>query len=663
MRSILHPRRAAAVYPTNSSEAMSEIKSGFILRKIVLIIVAGVILATFFSMPAAAGSLYSTIGRLYLPDFGRYEDSNLDLFIDEENRLYILNLKADQLYILDNQGLPPKKATTAEGFYSTANTAHYNQLTKVKLHLPASFTDKKAGFWVEDGRIYLKPSADYLVWVYNLRGELLKRIELKVPGDSYLLFTDIAVDPRGYIYLLESNSHQIEVFDSEGNFCGTFTKSGSRENQLPGSPQSIFIDKEGSIYCLVSLPGKSGSQIVKYSYQGRKIITFPEVPEEHYVNIYVDQHQNTFAVNPERSLVEKFDRRGRSICKFEAGCLSGLAVDNRGLVYLDCGKNVFINLMCPATVIQWIELGNAALLDELWDEAEKCFLKAKVLDNQADYIHLALGEVYYQQRRWIKAMNEFKFIKDNWRYSQTLTRFRNNLIINDWPLIVTGLLAVGLFMGMFIAFLRRFPFGRRLSLAGIIWRPANTLKTQIRTMNPFTTLTLILLFPPVHYFSRLLNNPIFTGERRFFSWPVFERDVLIALGLIFIWTVTAYKVGELFQGLAKYRDLIDGTAICLIPALVCEPILALLSHLLTYDELWIYQWLNGLLVGWMVILFLNKIRVTEDFGWAKSLGVGLVNLAATGLFLVFLGFIVAVNQQMGSFLTEIFKEIYNRLTV
>jgi hypothetical protein len=45
-----------------------------------------------------------------------------------------------------------------------------------------------------------------------------------------------------------------------------------------------------------------------------------------------------------------------------------------------------------------------------------------------------------------------------------------------------------------------------------------------------------------------------------------------------------------------------------------------------------------------------------------TLGVGLINLAATGLTLVFISFLIGVNQQFWNFLKDIFNELYNRIT-
>lgn len=628
---------------------------------IVKCLTAVLLLLLFHNSPVhgAGGFYFPSSNRLSLPDsFG--VETKLSLFVDKQDRLYILNLNADQMYIYTGPGTVLNRSN---GWVARPRRL----LTKWRLHLPVELLNKTASFWVNEDHIYIKPSEDTLVWIYNSQGNLLQKLSLKVPVNSFVVYTDIAVDQRGYIYLLESGALRVDVFDTEGNSCGIFTGSGTRENQLPGLLESIFVDNQGSLYCLVKIAGLNKSQIVKYSYQGRKLVIFPEYPEHLYTNIYVDQNQNLFAVAPAESLVDKFDLGGRKICWFQTPCQSGLAVDHCGQVYLDSGKNGSITGMYPTTVIQWIDGGNAALLDESWDVAERYFRRAQILDNQLDYIHSTLGEVYFRQHRWMEAMNEFKYLRDNWRYSQALTQFRNSLILNYWPLLIMILLGTGLGMVRLFLYVRKHqpkgPVWRYLAFMSVIWRPSAVLRTKSRTMSPIMAVLIIISFVIIHYFSQIGSNPIFTGARQILSWVIFGRSLLVIGAVTFIWSLTAYKVGELFYGLANYTHIINSTAVCLVPMLVGEPVLALLSHLLTFDELWVYQWLYYLLYGWIVILIFNKIRLTEDFSMSKTMGVGLIILAATFLFIVFLGFMMGVNQQLFSFLTDVYKEIYNRFTI
>lgn len=629
----------------------------------------GLLSLLFLNSPVyGAGGFYSpSSDRLSLPDsFGA--DTRLSMFVDELDRLYILNLSADRMYIYAGSGMfPDWNEGRKPSDYSQGEQRSRQLATTWRLDWPPELLTKPASFWVTGDRVYIKPSEDNKVWIYTPRGHLVQILPLQVPENTFVVYTDIVVDQRGYIYLLESGALKVDVFDADGKGCGTFTGRGPRENQLPGMLESIFMDNQGSLYCLVKIPVLDKSQIVKYSYQGLKLATFPDFPEHLYSNIYVDQYQNLFAVAPGESLVDKYDLRGRKICGFQTPCQSGLAVDGKGRVYLDSGKNGSVTGMFPTTVIQWIDNGNAALLDESWDLAEQCFRRAQILDNQLDYIHSALGEVYYRQHRFVEAMNEFKFLRDHWRYSQALTQFRNSLILNYWPLLILIVVLAGFGIIKLIAYQKthsiNWPVWRYCSFLSVLWKPGAAFRVKARSMSPPAAVLIIVTFIITHYFSSLSANPIFTGERQILSWVIFGRSSLLIGALTFIWSLTAYKVSELFYGLASFPQILSSTALCLVPMIVGEPVLALLSHFLTFDELWVYQWLKYLLYGWTVILVFNKIRIAEDFNWNKALWVGLIIISATFLFIVFLGFMAGVNDQLFSFLTDVYKEIYNRFTI
>lgn len=635
---------------------------------VILWLMVGLLPFVFFCSPTfGAGEFYSpNTDRFSLPDsFG--VETKLSLFIDEQDCLYILNPNSDQMYIYAVSDMDLNPSLGLEPPNYGKGKLSRQLLAQWRLHWPPELLRKPVSFWVSGNRIYIKPSEDNRIWIYNPVGDLIQILPLKVPENSFLVYTDIVVDPRGYIYLLESGALRVDVFDSEGKLSGAFTQRGLRENQLPGLLERIFMDNQGDLYCLVKIPVIDKSQIVKYSYQGHKLATFPDLPEHLYSDIFVDQYQNLFAVAPGESLVDKFDSRGRKICGFQTPCQSGLAVDHNGRVYLDTGKNGSITGLSPTTVIQWIDRGNAALLDESWDVAEKCFRRAQILDNQLDYIHSALGEVYYRQHRFIEAMNEFKFLRDHWRYSQTLTQFRNSFVLNYWPLVILIVIVAGFGILKLVAYQRthsiKWPVWRYISFLSVLWKPGEAFRIKSRSMSPQTAVLIIVAFITTHYFSSIGTNPIFSGERQILSWVIFGRSFLLIGALTFIWSLTAYKVGELFYGLASFKQIFSSTALCLAPMMVGEPVVALLSHFLTFDELWVYQWLNYLLYGWTVVLIYNKIRIVEDFNWNKALGVGLIIVSSAFLFIVFLGFMMGVNEQLFSFLTDVYKEIYNRFTI
>jgi tetratricopeptide (TPR) repeat protein len=565
-----------------------------------------------------------------------------ELFVGEQDQIFALDFKNGQLVVFDSQGREIKH--------------------RINLPFPSDVLANNGSMWVSKDRIYLKPAIDDSVWVFNLKGLLMQKIKLESPMDNFYDFWDIVVDPRGYIYLLDGRTYEIKVFNPEGGYEGVFLKKGERPNDLHGAPDSFCIDNEGSFYFAARVSGSLQSRIHKYSYQGRFLTTFVESPATHYYRtIWVDSYQNLYALAPDESLVVKFDPRGQKICQFQTGCLAGLASSRNGTVLVASSKRNEINRFLPSQVIELIDEGNRAFSDKKFDHAESCFKQALVLNNQLDYLHSIMGEVYYHQRRFRKAMIEFGYLRDYWRYSQSLVEFRNELIIN-YGIYYGAVLAVIIGLGCLTAhYLRRYNSSKGSSLIKVPQLRKGLLFGATQTLTPIGAISLILFLIVSYYLSWYYTNPIFIAERQVFSVLIFGRHLTIFITLTLVWSVVAYKVGELFQGMASYRAILSGTAVSLIPLIWGFPLLALISRLLTYDLLWIYQWLNYLLILWVAALFVKTLKETEVFSWSKALGVGLVNLAASGLALLFIGFLLGVNQQLASFLTELIYEVWTRL--
>jgi len=59
--------------------------------------------------------------------------------------------------------------------------------------------------------------------------------------------TNIAVDPDGLVYVVDTIPNRVEVFDTEGNFVRAFGEQGTRPGTF-ARPKGIAIDSDGHIY-------------------------------------------------------------------------------------------------------------------------------------------------------------------------------------------------------------------------------------------------------------------------------------------------------------------------------------------------------------------------------------------------------------------------------
>lgn len=579
--------------------------------------------------------------RLELPGFPALDETKLEMFVDSNNILYVLNLRANLLYIIDKERIS-------------------SSIKKVQLSFPAESLTQEANLWVGSHNIYIKVYNDSVIWCFDKQGNFQRKIEIRKIKNNNRSFIDFAVDRRGYIYTIEETSGRIEVFNPSGLYKGKLAQIGSRFYDLRGLPQSLFIDNEGYIYVSTIIPGANNGEIVKYSYQGLVEQRYTEIPPCIYPYIYVDKIGNVFGVDRVNSAVTKFDRRGRLICRFKVNSIRALAVAKDGNIYLDNGQGGALTTMIPSETEYLVDRGTEAFLDKEWAKAEHFYKKALLRNNEMEFTHLALGEVYYNQQYWFKAMHEFKYIKDDWRYSQTLYEFRLFVILNYWPFFI---FALGVLIWLCIEanhLLKRISESPLLSPLMVIWAPLQTIRKQ--KANQLQAFVIIIMFSVTEYLSWYFTNPIFVGERQVFSQQIFLWRLLTIIFLTSLWSWVTYKIGELFGGMAKSISFIlSSTALCLVPLILFRPILALASHLLTYDELWVYQWANILLMGWVGILVVIKVGQTETFEWEKAVGITLLNILTATLIIGFLGFLVGVNQQIAGFVKDVFNEIYNRV--
>lgn len=604
-----------------------------------LALLIAIIMFLGITSPAMAvmESYFSSDKHLMLPNYPPIEDTRLELFIGDSNLLYVFNVTSKMVYKMKLDG---------------------EMMGEFHLDLPEDILATQASIWVRKGHIYLKYPDEFVVWRFAPDGRLQRKIDLKYPNELATL-NGLVVDPRGYFYLIDSSKASVEVFNSNGAYVGCFKKMGERLGDLRGIPQYIYMDGEGNLHVTVRLSGNDSGEIQKYNYQGELEQRFSDIPR-FYSKITVDEIGNVYAIEPSNLSVIKFDRRGRMICRFKTRQIQSLAVDHWGQIYLENAQSGLVEVLKPSEMVRWIDRGNRAFLDDDWETAESHYRQALRLNNQLDFVHIALGEIYYQQRRYVESMRKFKLVEDRWRYSQALYGFRWHIINNYWHYMAVIFLITLCLLVKYSMKIQRF-IQKHLSFLSMIWAPQKTLQQEIHNPRMIRTFGIIIGFAIMSYLSWYGTNPIFVGEKQVFSQQLFALRLSVISLLVILWAWTGYKVGELFQGMAKnIRVFLYGTALCLFPAIVFLPVLAMASHALTFDEFWIHLWAGRLLIIWTVILFILKIRLTEDFSWGKALGIGLLNVGATVMVLCFFGFLIGINQQIYGFLNDIYREVYTR---
>ena len=162
--------------------------------------------------------------------------------------------------------------------------------------------------------------------------------------DRYLTITELAVtapaaqesqctskEPQKdyFVYVVGDSSHQIQVFDSSGNFLRKWGSRGKGDGQFY-YPQGISIDAGGNVYVL----DRSNHRVQVFTSDGGFVEEWPDIFDP--VNIVIDENEAVWVADGTLNRILKYSLEGELLDYFGAfGKVSSLG--RRGLACADEG--------------------------------------------------------------------------------------------------------------------------------------------------------------------------------------------------------------------------------------------------------------------------------------------------------------------------------------
>ncbi|MBI5102232.1 MAG: 6-bladed beta-propeller [Nitrospirae bacterium] len=157
------------------------------------------------------------VGQLKVP---------LGLALSSDGRLFVSDVAADKVMIYKNGNFQTSFGDKRE-FESPSGLA----------------VDEKRGL------IYVLDAKMHRISVHSLSTyKLLKTIGKRGEGDGEFNYpTNIALDDKGTIYVVDTGNYRIQTIDPDGTFVKVFGQAGDTPGAL-GRPKGIAVDSEGHLY-------------------------------------------------------------------------------------------------------------------------------------------------------------------------------------------------------------------------------------------------------------------------------------------------------------------------------------------------------------------------------------------------------------------------------
>lgn len=559
----------------------------------------------------------------------------------------------------------------------------------------------------ESGRMYIADAKKNSIVILDPAGNLVNEFgrptEPLFGKNREFLPRKIAVDARQNLYIISEGSvNGLVQMNTDGRFIGYFGANSASmslkmilqrlfltKEQLDqfikneaASPSNLAIDHQSLLYTITAGTSRSKS-IRQFTVSGKNI--FPEVfGSTTFRDISVSDTGLLLAVDANGRIYE-YDLNGTLLFVFGAqdkgdqrlGTLrnpTAIARSEDAIYVLDKDKNAIIIYQTTAFA-KLVHDGVRLYMDGFYSEAKPYF--EEVLNYNGSFLmaYQAIADAYFKDGDYPNALTMYKYAEDRNGYSQAFWELRN-LALQRY--LTQALLWL---MGLWVAQAGVKRLEQRYGWFNPLRAWAKNLQ-RLRLVDDCVFMFRFIRYPAdsFYYIKKDLRGSLrFAGL--IYAWvigvrllslyltgfpfnsypaPVYiraENEIVISVLLLALWNAANYLVSTISDGEGRVRDVIIGSAYSLFPyALLALPI-ALISNVLTLNEIFIFSFSLNLVWAWTGMMLFIMVKEIHNYSFSETVRNVLITLFTMALF-VLTGYILYVLfNQLFDFISAILQEV------
>lgn len=601
---------------------------------------------------------------------------------------------------------------TAVGEMYVADTGNGRIIKLDNFNIAATYGEgllrRPTGLFVDaDGVMYVADAGHDAIFILepdgHVRAQFGRPSEPLFGRNRQFLPRKIAVDARQNLYIVSEGSVDgLVQMNTNGNFIGYFGANAATmslqmilqrlfltEEQLSqfikneaASPSNVTIDHQALVFTITA--GTDGRQSIRrFTIAGKNI--FPDtVGSTAFRDIHVSDNGLVLAVAADGVIFE-YDLNGTLLFAFGAqdsgdqrlGTLrNATAVARHGeyIYVLDKDKNAIVVYQTTAFAKR-VHEGVRLYVEGFYREAQPYFEEVLTYNGSFIMAYQAIADAYYKERNHANALEYYRYAEDRAGYSEAFWELRNLVLQQYLSQAILGLVAFSL-VSQTVRRLERHrrwfdPLRARLHrlhavklvddlrfMFRFIKQPADSfyyIKSGLRGSLGFALLLYVLVVVV-----RVLSLYVTAFPFSPYTNPAdirVENEVVYVVLLILLWNAANYLISTISDGEGRVRDVVIGTAYSLFPyALFALPI-ALLTNVLTLNEIFLYTFSLDLMWVWMGIMLFIMVQEIHNYSFAETVRNVLLTLFAMVLF-VLTGYILSVLfTQLFDFIAAVAQEL------
>lgn len=588
--------------------------------------------------------------------------SPADLYIDENDEVYILDSGNARILVFDKNGNYIRQYS---GSYGSAD-------------IPMN---KPLGMFVKGNDIYVADTDNQRVLHLGKNGAFIEEF-IQPSEDTFdteypFRPNKIVVDHMGIMYIANlTDYHGLITMNGDNKFLGYISSSkielslqerlvrifataemkAQYAREVPSYFSNIVIGSDGFIYGVSNWAYKN--QIKKLTSAGNNI--YPEgnygqnEDEEDYDSvpglgdIAVDSLGFVYVANTETKKISVFDQDGNNIAVFggegvvagKFSSISSVAVDSSDNLYVLDGSTGVIQVFQPTHLMREIGKASHLTMSGQYEEALPYWENVKKYDDLQYLANLGIAKANYRGGNLKEAMALYKGQYSTGGYSQVFSDYRME-IFRDNFVLVCGIFLV-LLAGVIFSVRKLYAYAGRISDQAI---PPSR-KTDLPMYGRFT---ILLFFHPIDAFDKIKQN-----RHRLKVWPILTMILLIVITRIanlyivhfpltnmnlvyadlwqqvatfFVpllsWIIVGYALTVVSEGKQTLLECLTTSFMCFLPYVIFSYPLGALSHLMCGSEAAIFNALSAGLIVWSIILMLVSSMRMNEYSFGKVLWMSL----------------------------------------
>lgn len=567
--------------------------------------------------------------------------------------------------------------------------------------------DAPTGLFVDEaGTLYIADAGANTIVILDAAGNLVgsfgRPSEPLFGARREFLPRKIAVDARRNLYIVSEGSVDgLVMLNTDGRFIGYFGANSAEmslkmilqrlflsDEQLEqfirneaASPSNLAIDHQSLVYTITA--GTSRNQSIRrFTVSGRNLME-NVFGSNGFRDIHASADGLLAAVDADGTIFE-YDHNGALLFMFgtsdrgdqRLGLLSNpTAIERVGdaLYVLDKDKNALITYRVTDFARQ-VHDGVRLYMEGFYAEARPDFERVLTYNGLVLMAYQAIADADFNDSAYTGALSNYRLAEDRAGYSEAFWELRN-VVLQQYLGGALGLLCGGwIVLGLVGRVGRRYDW---LRTPRSWWREAQ----RVRLIDDFVFMFRFIRKPAdSFYYIKQKQRGSLLFAFLIYAWVLISRivalyitgfvfnpfsspwqiavdmEIVYTLAPILLWNVANYLIASISDGEGSLRQVIIGTAYSLFPyALFALPI-ALLSNLLTLNEVFIYTFSTQLVLVWTGVMLFIMVKEIHNYSVQETIRVILITLFTMAMFLLTAYILYVLFSQLYEFVWAVIRE-------